>query len=248
MNVYSFEMEAAFGLFQWDKTKGDNRITNFFPSKTEVLGILGSIIGLDGYSQEQFRALYKSEKRDTFYQVLKGLEVSVLPIHFPTVYEDQLIHQHMDNINKRGGLMVNIIGLVNPKFKIFIRQGKVDSEVFDKLVTYLRFGWSEFIPYCGKNNFPLEITNFKEETLVENQSEENRINSLFLLDTLESDLEDLETDVEENEFLFLESSKLFDDESEWPQMVNKNMVWTSYEVELEEDIYTTTGGENIVFY
>ncbi|MEB2630193.1 hypothetical protein SOP94_17190 [Peribacillus frigoritolerans] len=250
MDTYSFDISSEFGYFQWSKTKGDNRITNLFISKTDVLGILGAIIGLDGYAQEYFREKNKSEKKAVFYNSLKGLQISIVPKREPFLFEDHLIHRHLNHVNKKGSLMVKIFGLIKPSYKVFIQQGNVSRDVFGKLVKYLSKGWAEFIPYAGKNNFPIEISSFQKEHLQSLSEQEMVVDSLFLEESLMKDVQvfEVQLKMQEGVFHYVESLKFFDEEVDTPQIVNRNMVWSSSEVSLYGDIYRNGSGETIVFY
>lgn len=248
MEAFSIELSAKFGYFQWEKTKGDKRVSNLFISKTDVLGILGAVIGLDGYGQEMFRHTFDAPKQDTFYRALGGLGVAIIPKSTPTLFEDQLIHRQMEHVNKKGSLMVTMFGLLSPSYKVIVKRNTVDKEVFEKLVTYLQNGWSEFVPYCGKNQFPLEIGSFEEEVLSSaDVSEPTVVHSLYKQSILTA--EPLVTEfeiIEEDGFHYVESLKLFEEEGS-SHIVNEPMIWSSFEAEVNDDVYLTNQNECITF-
>lgn len=249
MKTYSFEMESQFGFFQWNKTKGDKRITNLFISKTDVLGVLGAIVGLDGYSQEYFKEVNNIEKGNTFYQALGGLRVSILPLSKPELFEDHLIHRRAHHINKKGSLMVYNYSLINPKYKIYFQQGEVNDDVFDNLIMYLSKGWAEYIPYAGKNTYPIDINKFKEEKLTEDVAEKHIINSLFLEENLQEDVMVFEIELKEDEmYHYIESLKFFREGAKTPDIEGRNMLWSSYEVSIEGPVFESVNGEKVVFY
>lgn len=252
MNVYSFEISSDFGFFQWRKTKGDKRVTNLFISKTDVLGILGAVIGLDGYSQNNFRNYFKSDEKETFYEALTGLDISIVPLKRPEFVEDHLIHRDAHFVNVDGALKVEILSLKKPGYKIFISQGKTTEKCFKKIVNYLNNGWSTFIPYLGKNNYPLEITNF-EGVDIKEVKKADRIDSLFLEKTV-TYIEEVD-ELTENEFLLVDGLKFFvennakiKNEAFIPKIISETMIWTNVEVEVEGKVFETKNGERITFY
>lgn len=240
------KISSAFGFFQWEKTKGDNRITNLFLSKSEVLGILGAVIGLDGYSQVTFKENHKKET-NPFYSLLGGLKVSILPQKEPRFFEDHLIHRHMDSINKKGALMVKITGLVKPEYKIVIEKGTVSDEVYQKLKTYLENGWAEFVPYMGKNQYPIEITDVKVEHIEEAKNDDKiKVDSIYKENDVDvSPKVKNRAIVEENEFHYMETLRSFKKDS--AQFDNEQYVWSSFPVKLKSSLYSTSEKETITF-
>jgi len=252
MDAISFELKSNFGFFHWGKTKGDRRITSLFISRTEVLGIVGAIIGLDGYTQENFRNKIKPKqpRRDTYYDILKGLEVSIVPINVPHFFDDQLIHREMKHINTKGSLMVEMKGLVEPHYKVYLRQGTVEDDVFEKICLYVKKGWSEFIPYFGKNQFPLEILSPQEEELVEQPSEsEVLVKSLFRQEDVSKPQKVRKSKLvktSEDNYHLSDTLKNYDKENP-ARIVGEQMIWSSFDVSLSVPVYQTKTGEHIVF-
>lgn len=248
INAISFELSSSFGFFHWGKTKGDRRMTNIFISRTEVLGIIGAIIGINGYAQETFKKKLKVENhKPSFYEVLGGLNVGIIPKGKPVFFEDHLIHRPMNEINSRGSLMVKMSGLVEPKFQVIISQGSVEQTVYEKIVLYLKNGWAEFIPYFGKNQFPVAISNVTEEELEVVDGGEILIQSLYkernTVEIPDLDSDDLKTG--EN-FYYSDSLKDFS-KTEIGKIVNEVTVWSSYEIELTESVYCTEDKLTISF-
>lgn len=245
MNAVSVEISANFGFFQWEKTKGDNRITNLFISKTEVLGLLGAVIGLDGYAQSTFKSKH-SVTSSPFYEELSGLIISVIPKEKPELFEDHLIHRHMNYVNTKGALMVKMTGLIKPHYKLVIAKGDVEDAVFEKLVHYLQNGWSEFIPYMGKNQYPVEITNFELEELVSvEKNQKTKIHSIYKEAFIVTAPKVRERQLIENDYHYAETLRSFQKDS--PLFLNEKHLWSSFDVQLNQDIWKTKQEEQIVF-
>lgn len=245
MNAFSFTLSSTFGLFQWEKTKGDQRITNLFISKTEVLGILGAVLGLDGYSQ-----VFLKEKHQLtatpFYESLRGLEIAILPEQHPAFFEDHLIHRYMHAVNSKGPLMAKLTGLVRPRYKIVVTQGSCQEDVFRQLITYMEKGWSEFIPYMGKNQYPAVIENFQQETLrPHTTAEAHRIDSLYKEKHVLHREKIRPSRLIKQDYHYTNILRSFEDDR--PVFQNEPHCWSSFAVQLECPVVTLDSGESITF-
>lgn len=246
MKAVRFEISSNFGFFQWEKTKGDNRITNIFISKTEILGILGAIVGLDGYGQTTFKEKKGILSENSFYKVLNGLNVSILPNTRPELFEDHLIHRHMDHINKKGSLMVKITGLIKPSYTIVVTQGSAEDVVFEKIQEYLEKGIAEFIPYMGKNQYPLEIKNVKSIDLESvEQTEKTKIHSIYKQKSIVEEPKIRERKLVEEDYHYTETLRSF--AGDQITFLNEKHVWSSFDVKLDEEVFKTDEEEYIVF-
>lgn len=248
--MLSFELSSNFGFFHWSKTKGDRRMTNLFISRTEVLGILGAVIGLEGYVQQNVRKKLKKKTKNEqkpFYELLNGLDIAIIPKKKPHFFEDHLIHRSMKHINSKGPLQVMMTGLINPTYKIVLSQGEVEDEIYEKIKFYLENEWCEFVPYFGKNQFPLEISNFQKEGVHVDMNEDNVVlDSLFNQKDVVDTSRIFKSKLSKQEFHFSESLKNFDADN-LPNVVNEQVFWSSLGVTLNKDIYKTNDGERVVF-
>ncbi len=154
--------------------------------KPALLGLLGSIIGLGGYTQlHDKKALIKEkikkakgkdkkalqeelrileEDYPQFYEKLKGLKVSITPLA-PYGYfakKIQVFNNSVGYASKEmgGNLIVREQWLENPEWQIIILDDKTDEYI--KLQEYLIEKKSIFIPYLGKNDHPATIDKVKE--------------------------------------------------------------------------------------
>lgn len=246
MDALSFTVSSAFGFFQWGKTRGDNRITNLFLSRTEVLGILGAIIGIEGYGPSLFKQKKGVECDPLFYEVLGGLNIAIIPRRHPAFFEDHLIHRHMNEINKKGSLMVKMTGLVNPEYTVVVEKGTCEEEVFRTIQTYLEKGWAEYIPFLGKNQFPLEILEVKSTTLQPVQGKQT-IDSLCPASIIHDAPKARKGSIMLGKsYHYIESLKNFKRPGS-AEIVNEETVWSSYELTLDQDAYQTDDGKVVAF-
>lgn len=179
--IISFDIETDFGMFKKPDVNDVYFSFNIIP-KTQVLGIIGAVIGLGGYNQ-----MKDSDDYPEFYKELQKLPIGIVPYGNKGVYQKRLIKYNntVGYANKDGGTL-NIIEqtLINPKYHIYIGldlsneiHKKIDAYLSAKPVEY------EYIPYMGKNEFKLDIENIE---IFENKDfslftpkDEFAINSLF---------------------------------------------------------------------
>lgn len=245
MEIISLELSGNFGFFLWGDTKGDKRYTDNFISKTEVLGIFGAVMGLDGYSQINFLKEKDGREVRPFFDVLNGLNVAIIPLKRPTFFDDALVHRNMHHVNTNGTLMVSMKGLVSPSYRVLISKGEVEDAVFEELKERLLEDRVEFIPYFGKNQFPVEINNVEVSKVKKEKKNEITIQSLFLEEKLTKEVQVSDRKLRKNDdaYHFVETLKFFSDGG---KIQRKKVLWTSFDCEVNE-YYVTSKGENILF-
>jgi len=174
--------------------------------KPALLGILGAIIGLGGYTQlhqeketlnEKIKAEKGKEKKllqeelievekkyPEFYEKLKHLKIAITPLapHGYFSKKIQVFNNSVGYASKEmgGNLIVREQWLENPKWQIIILDD--ESEMYQKLQDYLLGGKCVYIPYLGKNDHPANITQVKEIELSTQLflDEGNYMDSLFI--------------------------------------------------------------------
>ena len=152
--IISFDISSEFGMFKKPDVNDVYFTFNIIPKPT-LLGILGAIIGLGGYSQQN------NNEFPEFYEKLKDLPIGIVPYGNKGVYQKRLIKYNntVGYANKQGGTL-NIVEqtLVTPKYRIYIGLDS-SNEIHKKLNTYLSAKpvEYEYIPYMGKNEFRLTI-------------------------------------------------------------------------------------------
>jgi len=178
--IISFDISSDFGMFKKPDVNNPAYFTFNIIPKTQILGILGAIIGLDGYNQ-----MKESDDYPEFYRELQDLFIGLIPYGNKGVYQKRLIKYNntIGYANKDGGTL-NIIEqtLIEPKYKIYIgldlskeSHQKLNEFIDEKVVQY------EYIPYMGKNEFRLDIDEVKhfEDVKLFPPDDEFAIHSLF---------------------------------------------------------------------
>ncbi len=178
--IISFDISSTFGMFKKPDVNTPAYFTFNMIPKTQVLGILGAVIGLGGYSQ-----MKESDDYPEFYRELQNLPIGIIPYGNKGVFQKKLIKYNntVGYANKDGGTL-NIIEqtLIEPKYKIYIgldlskeSHKKLNKFIDEKIVQY------EYIPYMGKNEFKLDIDEVKhfEKFKVFTPNDEFAIHSLF---------------------------------------------------------------------
>jgi len=177
--IISFDISSDFGMFKKPDVNDVYFTFNIIP-KTQILGILGAVIGLRGYNQ-----MKESDSYPEFYKEFQDLPIGITPYGNKGVFQKRIIKYNntVGYANKDGGTL-NIIEqtLIEPKYKIYIgldlsknSHKKLNEFIDEESVQY------EYIPYMGKNEFRLEIDEVKHPKDVKSFSpnDEFAIHSLF---------------------------------------------------------------------
>jgi len=206
MKAISFILSGKTAMFKKPDVNSYLYVTYNNIHKPALLGLLGAIIGLGGYTKlhtkkellkEKIKGLKGKEKRvfqgelkqldkeyPEFYKKLKDLKVSITPIapHGYFAKKVQVFNNSVGYASKEigGNLIVREQWLENPKWRIMILDD--ESEVYEKLKKYLIKRKSIYIPYLGKNDHPANIEEVEEiefanELFIEKG---NYVDSLFI--------------------------------------------------------------------
>ena len=224
------------------------------PHKMTIYGILGAIIGENGYNYNAFNNI---DELPDCYNNLKHLKIAVQPLGLYGNFAKKLqtFNNSVGYASKEAGgnLVVTEQWLENPSWNILILSD--DSKVYAKIKDYLVNSKCEYIPYIGKNDHFATISDV--EVLNGRISEEKNIKVNSLIDKTcveveESDVFDLlftynETDIQDIEFEYSEVL---------PTALNKKIGYIEYKpfiftnknliIKNEAMIYSING-ENIFF-
>ncbi len=150
--------------------------------KPALLGLLGAIIGLGGYTQN-YR---KDQGFPEFYEKLKDLKVSIIPLAKNGYFSKkiQVFNNTVGYASKEqgGNLIVREQWIENPNWQIMVLDNA--SNEYNKIKKYLEQSKAKFIPYLGKNDHPANIDNVQIINLSE-PIEDKKISSLFIEDSIE---------------------------------------------------------------
>lgn len=208
MQALSFEIGGKTAIFKKPDVNSYAYFTYNNIHKPALLGILGAIIGLKGYTQlhDEKKALevkikeaIGNEKKELqeqkkvldtsypeFYEKLQSLKISIRPLGGNGYFSKkiQVFNNSVGYASKEAGgnLIVREQWLENPKWQIIIQDN--GSDEYKKIKEYLLGSKAIFIPYLGKNDHPANIDQdkVKEIKLEENLYLEDGlyIDSLFI--------------------------------------------------------------------
>lgn len=143
--------------------------------KIALLGILGAVLGLPGYNFQ------KEKEYPDFYEELKDLKVSIVPICEKGIFTRKL--QAFNNSvgyasqEEGGNLIVKEQWLENPQWDIYvITEGHRYGEEIQDRILNKRF---VYVPYLGKNDHYATIENVEIIDL-EEAEDVCRVDSLFI--------------------------------------------------------------------
>ncbi|NFF77657.1 type I-B CRISPR-associated protein Cas5 [Clostridium sporogenes] len=147
MECLKFDLEGRTAFFK----KPEINDVNFTFSnihRIAILGIIGAIIGLNGRQQS------KENGKMEFYEVLKGVEVSIIPhsSYFSKTYTifNNATGFANKSANKHGATQnIKQQWLTNCKWTIYLKQGKTDKDIWEKIKNYLLQGEYVYEPYLG---------------------------------------------------------------------------------------------------
>lgn len=197
MKAISFILSGKTAMFKKPDVNSYAYFTYNNIHKPALLGILGSIIGLDGYTQlfnknKQIEESNKSIKNKDdkksldegfpeFYEKLKDFKISIIPLSENGYCSKkiQFFNNSVGYASKElgGNLIVKEQWLEKPSWQIIILEEKTIE--FEKLKDYLINGKSVYIPYLGKNDHPANINEVCEIELSNTDFSNNLISSLF---------------------------------------------------------------------
>lgn len=189
-----FDLTANMAIIKKPESN-ETYYTYHFPHKIMLLGMLGAIIGLNGYNYYALKKQLGEEVNELpeFYYKLKKLKISIIP-----KIENKNFKQKIQTFNNSVGyaskeegnnLVVKEQWLENPYWQVYILQD--DSEEYNKIKNYLVNQKCEYIPYIGKNDHFADIKNIeiKNVNLIHNSS---HIDSIFNKEILENHVQSFE--------------------------------------------------------
>lgn len=215
MKALSFEISGKTAIFKKPDVNSYAYFTYNNIHKPALLGILGAIIGLDGYTKlfDKNRGLKLGSLQydngfPQYYEKLKDLKVSIIPLAKNGYFSKKI--QTFNNsvgyasFEQGGNLIVREQWLENPKWQIIILEN--ETQEYKKIKENLIDKKAVYIPYLGKNDHFANIDNVEEIELNENLylDEGLYIDSLFIrngkIDGFQKD--------EETPFIFQEVSPI----------------------------------------
>lgn len=189
--IVSFDIKADFGFLKKPDTNDPIYLTFNMLHKPALLGILGAILGLQGFSEakkDKKKGGKKTEKQTVsqeellpeYYKQLKNLKVGIKPLNDENGNFEKTIIKYNNGVgyaNLDGGnLIVVEQTLIKPNYRCYILLDD-NSQLYD----YLKHFKAEYLPYLGKNDFSLWWDNFTEYQFSLFHSEDSfQLSSIFI--------------------------------------------------------------------
>jgi CRISPR-associated protein Cas5h len=183
--LISLDIKADFGMFKKPDTNEPVYLTFNMLHKPALLGILGAIAGLRGFT--------KNGEFPEYYELYKDIKVSIMPLEDEE--RDKKYHEKghcsktiikynngtgMASEEAGGNLMVAEQTLVSPAYRCFILLD-TDIEKQKKLCENILSYQAEFVPYLGKNECSAWWSNAREHKYSEFKPDGFfKIDSLFV--------------------------------------------------------------------
>jgi len=156
MKLISFDLQSEFGFFRKPESNNTLNVSYNVIHRPAVLGILGAVIGLEGYREKG--------KFPEYYEKLNHLKIGIAPLAHeqgnylktPIKYSNTVGYA-----NKGANFLTEELTLIAPKYRIFLLLNP-EIEEEKNLLNNLERTESEYIPYLGKNEFTAWWDNFQE--------------------------------------------------------------------------------------
>ncbi|EQB88079.1 CRISPR-associated protein Cas5h [Clostridium punense] len=194
MDVLKFTLSGRTAFFKKPDVNSYYYFTYGNIHKVALLGILGAIMGFEGYNQKAMGETYKevyeecNTKIETgpypeFYEKLRNIKVAIVPEN-EKGYIEKKIQVFNNSVGyasheKGGNLIVKEQWLENPKWSIYLLvQGKIEEEIANRLSSFS----FKYLPYLGKNDHVANIDNVEIIRTVERVENVDKIHSLYIED------------------------------------------------------------------
>jgi len=185
IKLVSIDIKAQFGFLKKPDTNEGIYFTYNIIHKPALLGILGAIVGLEGY----YQAYVKNKSLPQYWGKFGSIKIAIEPLNSDkgtynktiVKYNNSVGYANVDKTGKNGSTL-NITEqiLISPKFRIYLLLNLL-NEYENKLYESLKNNISEFIPYFGKNDFQLWWDNFFE---TENFTGDFKPTEKFIIDSI----------------------------------------------------------------
>lgn len=172
--LISFDIKADFGFLKKPDTNEPMYLTFNMIHKPFVLGLLGAILGEQGFQ--------KNEVLPNYYLKLKDTPISIKPLNDEKGNFQKTVIKYNNGVGYAsketgGNLIVTEQTLVKPSYRIYLL---TDNQ---ELIRRIQNCEAEFLPYLGKNDFSLwwEKESVQFYDYEEFEPKENyKINSIFI--------------------------------------------------------------------
>lgn len=174
--LISFDLKADFAFFKKPDYNAGIQLSYNMLHKPALLGILGAIIGLEGYKEKG--------KLPEYFEQLKHLQIGIMPLAHEHGNYQKTVLRYTNGVgyaNKDGNLLVDETMLIAPAYRCFVLLN-LDNELEVKIYHSVLKQEAVFIPYFGKNEFQAWIEEPRENKFekIETNNVSFSIDSLFI--------------------------------------------------------------------
>ncbi|MEG2347789.1 MAG: type I-B CRISPR-associated protein Cas5b [Cetobacterium sp.] len=158
MKALKFNLSGKTAFFKKPDVNSYVYFTYSNIHKISLLGILGAILGLEGYNQQKRKV--KPSIYPEFYEKLNDLKISIVPKNISLTKKIQVFNNSVGyaSFEEGGNLIVKEQWLENPEWDIYILLDDNSSLLKTLEERLLKYHFT-YIPYLGKND---HIANIKE--------------------------------------------------------------------------------------
>ncbi len=156
--LISIDLRADLGFLKKPDINEGIYLTYNMLHKPVLLGILGAIIGLEGYRTKGILPKY--------YQLLKYLRIGIQPLQARKGHFLKSVVQYNNGVGyasqeEGGNLIIREQILIKPAFRCYIELNTTNTH-HEQILTSLLANEAEYLPYFGKNEYSLWWENFRE--------------------------------------------------------------------------------------
>lgn len=183
MKLISFDLKGDFGFFRKPDTNNSINTSYNIVHKPAILGILGAVLGLEGYKEKG--------KLPEYYEKLSELKIGIEPLEHDKGNYVKTNIKYSNTVgyaNKGSNFLTEELTLISPQYRIYILLDEI-NELHQKLINNISEAKAEYIPYFGKNEFTAwwNKDSFKEYSFqkAENSSSNSiKVKTVFLKNSL----------------------------------------------------------------
>ena len=161
--LISFDLKAEMGFFKKPDINDGIYLTYNMLHKPALLGILGAIVGLQGYQ--------KNGEFPDYYQKLKHIKIGIAPLESDNgnYTKDTVAYNNGSGFASSeagGNLIIREQVLIKPSYRCYLLlnfDNETEKVLYNRIAKYE----AEFLPYMGKNDFSAWWENVREYEFAE---------------------------------------------------------------------------------
>lgn len=174
--LISFDLKAEMGFFKKPDINDGIYLTYNMLHKPVLLGIIGAIVGLQGYQ--------RNGEFPEYYQKLKHLKIGIAPLESDNGNFNKDIVEYNNGTGfasseAGGNLIVREQFLIKPSYRCYLLLNtgeEIEKVLYERILKHE----AEFLPYMGKNDFSAWWENVQEHEFCQFTANSNyKIASIF---------------------------------------------------------------------